>query len=371
MSEMKRRINRQTGRFCVAKLISSSLDYDFIDRSNLGSTRFIVTVDTEEEFDWSAPFSREQRSVEHIHRVHQFQNLCSGYGVKPIYLVDHPIATSPEAVEILGNYAGQGKASIGLHLHPWVNPPFVEQVNARNSYSCNLLPGLEREKLQILHETVSENFAVVPKIYRAGRYGVGANTIEILKNLNIDFDSSVRTSFDYSADAGPNFSLEPDQPYWLHKYTLAELPVTTVFGGAIRRFGKATFNSLFGHKLARGVLAKAGMLERIAFTPEGIPAEKAIEGIEYALETGIGILNFSFHSPSLAPGFTPYVRNDEDLERFYNWWRTVLGFLAEKGVRPVSLEQLSEALITPNPPVADLALARTGNVPLSAPHSGL
>jgi hypothetical protein len=33
------------------------------------------------------------------------------------------------------------------------------------------------------------------------------------------------------------------------------------------------------------------------------------------------VLVFSFHSPSLAPGFTPYVRNEDDLLRFYDWWR--------------------------------------------------
>jgi hypothetical protein len=350
----------------VAKLLSSSNEYDFVDRSNLGSARFIITVDTEEEFNWSAPFSREQRSVAHLAKADRFQNLCAEFGVKPIYLIDHPVASDASAIKILGDFVAQGKATIGMHLHPWVNPPFVEEVNARNSYSCNLSPDLEREKLEILYNCIQSNFGIAPNIYRAGRYGVGSNTINILQNLDIQFDTSVRACFDYSADSGPNFALEPDQAYWLKRDALMELPVTTVFGGKMRQFGKVGFNSVFGSNIARGVLAKTGMLERIAFTPEGIPVNKMLEGIELALQSGIGILNFSFHSPSLAPGFTPYVRNDADLESFYNWWRIVFEFMQNRGVRPVSLDQLSEALMSAKANMPDLALARTGNDPLSA-----
>ncbi len=350
----------------MAKLLSSSNEYDFVDRSNLGSARFIITVDTEEEFNWSAPFSRQQRSVGHLSRVDRFQNLCSEFGVKPIYLIDHPVASDAAAIEILGNFVAQDRATIGMHLHPWVNPPYLEEVNSRNSYSCNLSPDLEREKLEILHSTIRSNFGIIPEIYRAGRYGVGPNTIKILHELNIRFDSSVRACFDYSADSGPNFALEPDQPYWLKRDQLIELPVTTVFGGKMRQFGKVAFNSVFSSNFARGALAKSGLLERIAFTPEGIPEAKMLEGIELALQAGIGILNFSFHSPSLAPGFTPYVRDEADLEKFYSWWRIIFEFLESRGVRPVNLDQLSEAMMPRKAAMADLALARTDSDPLSA-----
>jgi hypothetical protein len=348
----------------------SSKQYDFVDLSPLGSTRFIVTVDTEEEFDWDAPFSREQRGVGHIAKAAAFQSLCEEYGVKPIYLVDHPIASDARAVDILGEYAAQDRANIGLHLHPWVTPPFVEEVNRKNSYACNLSNELEREKLHTLYDLVSSAFQITPNIYRAGRYGAGANSIKILADLGIQFDSSARASFDYSSDTGPNFALEPVQPFWIGDVGQIELPVTTVFGGKLRNYGQSLFNSIANPSL-RGILSRSGMLERIAFTPEGIPLEKSLLGIELALESGVGILNFSFHSPSLSPGYTPYVKSQADLDAFFHWWRTVFEFLQARGVRPIALEQLSAALKPVNTGHADLGLALQGSNPLSAPHSGL
>ena len=88
-------------------------------------------------------------------------------------------------------------------------------------------------------------------------------------------------------------------------------------------------------------MARAGLVERIALTPEGIPLEKALIGIDRALEEGIPVLNFSFHSPSLAVGHTPYVRSDTDLESLYGWWEGVYAHLKKRGVRPVSVEEIA------------------------------
>ena len=54
-------------------------------------------------------------------------------------------------------------------------------------------------------------------------------------------------------------------------------------------------------------------------------------------------LVFSFHSPSLGVGHTPYVRSEADLARFYDWWDTMLGHLAKRGVAPASVADLLRA----------------------------
>ena len=95
---------------------------------------------------------------------------------------------------------------------------------------------------------------------------------------------------------------------------------------------------------SRSILARTGLLERIALTPEGIPLGKAIQGIDCAIEQGVGILNFSFHSPSLEPGHVDYVRNDEELAAFYAWWEGVFAHLAKRGVLPVSVAEIKAAL---------------------------
>ena len=76
--------------------------------------RFIVTVDTEEEFDWSAPFSRENHGHDHVPRIAKFQAFCEGMDVKPVYLVDWPIVSSTLAVDVLRPAIAAGKAEIGV-----------------------------------------------------------------------------------------------------------------------------------------------------------------------------------------------------------------------------------------------------------------
>lgn len=306
-------------------------------------SRFIVTVDTEEEFDWTAPFTRDRHGTTHVAAIDRFQRLCDANGVRPAYLVDYPIANDAAAVELLGGYAADARADVGVQLHPWVNPPFTEDLNVHNSYACNLLPELERAKLTALHSLIVERFGVKPQMYRAGRYGAGPTSQKILRDLGVAIDTSVRSMFDYTGQGGPNYADCPLDPYWITEGELIELPVTTVFSGALRAAGKTIFSRAFQSLASRGLLARTGMLERIALTPEGIPAEKAIQAIDIALEQKIPILNFSFHSPSLAVGHTPYVRNNEELERFYDWWEQVFAHLNARGVRPTHVNEIAHA----------------------------
>src|SRR3546814_20419106 len=62
--------------------------------------------------------------------------------------------TTPAAVEVLKSFCDRGECRIGAHLHPWVNPPHREVVNAVNSYPGNLPPELERAKLTALTQEI-------------------------------------------------------------------------------------------------------------------------------------------------------------------------------------------------------------------------
>lgn len=313
---------------------------DYMDLEHLNAPKFLITVDTEEEFDWSAPFARDCYGLRHVPAIQRFQDMCDVNGVSPAYLVDYPIATDKNAIELLAGYAAQGRAAIGVQLHPWVSPPFSEEISAYNSFACNLDPRLEREKITHLTQTIIKNMGVKPDIYRAGRYGAGPHTPLILADLGISIDSSVRSGFDYSNEGGPDYSRSPVKPYWLIRDTVIELPVTTVFGGALSNYGNELFAGIFQSDAARSILSRTGLLERIALTPEGIPAHTAIQGIDNALAQNIGLLTFSFHSPSLAPGFTSYVKNQEDLEQFYHWWKMIFAHLDKRGVKPCSVDDV-------------------------------
>jgi hypothetical protein len=314
--------------------------------------RFLVTVDTEEEFDWSGPMTREHHSLVTIPALRTFQTFCEEFGVVPVYLVDYPIAQAPEAVEALGDAVRAGRAEVGVQLHPWVNPPFDEEVSEYNSYAGNLPVELEREKFRILRDTIEDRFGTAPLIYRAGRYGLGRDTAEILSANGLTIDTSVRSMFDYSGNGGPNYRDHPLRPYWIDRSrNLLELPLTTVFWGPLRRLGASIYPYLWRMPSARGMLSRARLLERIPLTPEGVTLEEALRGIDVAIDEGLPLLVLSFHSPSLAPGHTPYVRDQGDLTKLYNWWRHVFTHLAQRGVAPTSVADIM-ASVSPLPSAA-------------------
>jgi len=306
--------------------------------------RFLLTIDTEEEFDWDEPLAREGRGLDHVPRLAKFQQFCEGEGVVPLYLIDWPIAQSPRAAEILRGPLAAGKAEIGIHLHPWLSPPFEEEVTPTNSFAGNLPPELEQAKFRNLKQAIETNFGVMPTIYRAGRYGIGPNSAGMLKECGIAIDSSVRAKFDYSAGNGPDFRRHPLTPYWADdEKTLLELPLTTVFWGMLRKQGDWIYSSLARMPGALGTMSRLGLLERIPLTPEGITAEEAICGIDMALDDGLPLLVLSFHSPSLQPGHTPYVRNERDLDRLYDWWRRIFAYLELRKVAPTTVGEILQA----------------------------
>ena len=307
--------------------------------------RSLLTVDTEEEFDWSKPFSASEHGLDHVSRLAKFQQFCEGIGVSPVYLIDWPVATSKAAIEVLTPALKAGKAEIGVQLHPWVNPPFEEKVNAHNSYAGNLPAELEQSKLRNLRDKIEENFGVAPLIYRAGRYGLGPSTAKFLKEAGIAIDSSVRANFDYGPGGGPNYRNHPLKPYWVdQERQLLELPLTTVFWGMLRKQGAMLFPRLAKIPHLQGLAAKTAMLERIPLTPEGVTADEALRGIDIALDDQLPLLVLSFHSPSLVPGNTPYVRSEEDLDRLYEWWRRIYDYLAIREVRPTSVGEIIAAV---------------------------
>src|SRR3974390_1747115 len=143
----------------------------------------VVVVDTEEEFNWSAPFNSNSRSTTNILYQPLAQEIMDRHGVVPTYAIDFPVANTPEAVSILRSIADDGRCEIGAHLHPWVSPPIEEEVNVYNSFPGNLPPNLEREKLARLADRIESAFGYRPAVYKAGRYGLGSATFQTLRDF--------------------------------------------------------------------------------------------------------------------------------------------------------------------------------------------
>lgn len=297
----------------------------------------MVIVDTEEEFDWSAPLSRANRSVNSVAAQSAAHEIFAKYGVVPTYVVDYPIAVTESSIGVLTDLLKAGVCEIGAHLHPWVNPPDVEDVNAFNSYPGNLPADLEREKLEVLSAAIENNIGFRPRVYKAGRYGLGINTAAILKETGYDVDLSVVPYTSFAADGGPDYRTFGASPYWFGaKRKLLEIPLTCGFAGVLATSGPRAFPALssdLGMKLRLpGIAARLRLLERIRLTPEGIDHAAHRRLINSMLAEGHRVFAMTYHSPSLQPGNTPYVRDKADLKAFLGTLRRTLDyFLNEIG----------------------------------------
>lgn len=281
----------------------------------------MVVVDTEEEFDWSKSFSRSAKKVDHVRNLAAAQAIFERYQLRPTYVVDYPVASQEAGYGLLREWLADGRCQIGAHLHPWVNPPFTEAVTTRNSYPGNLPPALEKEKLARLTEVIAANFDCQPKVYRAGRYGVGPATGAILAELGYEIDTSVVPFTEFRQDGGPDFTRFDSEPFWFGpSRRVLEIPLTVAWYGGLAPLGRMLqphLMSKLGLQLhLPGILARLRLLERIRLTPEGTTFAELKRLADVMLRSGRRLFVLSFHSPSVVPGNTPYVRTVAERERF-------------------------------------------------------
>jgi hypothetical protein len=319
------------------------------------SPLLVVIVDTEEEFDWSRPLSRDAVSVRAMASQAKAHPIFERHGITPTYVLDYPVATREDGFRPLRELYADGRCGIGAHLHPWVNPPHEETVTNFNSYPGNLPPALEREKLARLTGAIEASFGVRPTLYKAGRYGVGRATAGILDALGYEIDASVVAWTDLSEDEGPDFRHCGADPYWFGRNrSLLELPVTAGFVGAFSRFGRTLYWPAVTPAARRlrvpGLLARLGILERIRLSPEGMTVAEMKRLTGRLIAAGHRVFSFTYHSPSLAPGNTPYTPDTPALARFLERFEQYFAyFMGELGGRPAT-------------PGDVLAFARAGEV---------
>lgn len=310
----------------------------------------LTMVDAEESFDWSRPFDRANTDVRTMAAQHRAHRVFERHGVTPVYLADFPVAAHDAGRAPLRELIASGVAEVGAQLHPWVTPPFIEEVNDHNSFSGNLPTMLELEKARRLTEALEEAFGTRPRLWRSGRFGAGRRTADILKLLGYEADSSVVPFW-----PAPNCP-EPGQfwalsarPYWLDRQrTLLEIPASAAaFGHLARgrsgRLERVVFDDRAGRVGLTGAAARLGLLERSRLSPEGVTLDEAKRLARTMHAAGHRVFVLTYHSPSLEPGHTPYVRTEDDLARFLAWLDGFYSFFREElGGRPASWREVRQ-----------------------------
>src|SRR6185437_3071917 len=111
---------------------------------------------------------------------------------------------------------------------------------------------------------------------------------------------------------------------------LLGLPGTGGYVGWLRGGGTALYELVTRPAMrslrAAGAFARLRLMERIRLSPEDYNEPEMRRLTRALLADGIRIFVFSFHSPSVMPGGTPYVRNQADLTRFLDKCRRYFAF---------------------------------------------
>jgi len=289
----------------------------------------LVVVDTEEEFPWDQPLSRERTSVAHLQEIGRLQAVFDRFGVRPTYVVDYPVASQAVGITPLRAIADTGRCTIGAHVHPWVNPPFEERVSSYNSFLGNLRLPVQRDKLEVITTAIEAAFGTRPRVFKAGRYGIGRDTAALIEELGYDVDQSVMPHYDYSLERGPSFTRFDARPFAFGlRRPLLGLPATASYLGWTGRFAPVVYDTATSPALTRlraaGIVSRLRAADRLVLSPEGFSLTDMIRTAEHLVRQGVPVLTMTLHSPSVVPGHTPYVRDAAGLEAFLG---TIQAFL--------------------------------------------
>jgi hypothetical protein len=294
-----------------------------------------IMIDTEEDFDWDLPVEGTSQSTSYLSHVSELQTILAAHNIAPTYLVTYPVLQNPTIVSIFRRLNETGRCTLGLQLHPWVTPPFSGEAESRNSFSGNLAPDIEAEKLACQTAKFIECFGMKPRIFRAGRYGLSTHTAALLEKFEFDIDTSIAPRTSMIDEEGPDYSDYDCTPFWFGKHReILELPLCRSivgWGGANKAalYHASNRLGLKGSRLA-GLLAGSGLAERITLSPEGNDLNAMRRLVRSLLRRGQMILPLSFHSSSLWPGRNPYVRDRADLHWFYDRLSAILCALSDE-----------------------------------------
>ncbi len=296
---------------------------------------FVLSIDTEEEWDWNGPFPTTEVSVNNVQEIPQFQLGLAKLGVKPTYFLDYAVIENKESRECLQRIQENNPdVEFAAHLHPWVTPPKTKIQHEADSHIVNLPLDMVQQQINTLTTAIADNFGTQPKAFRSGRWGINNEILSHLIASGYSVDSSI-----YPYYKNQWFSCENDSslPHWISPnqntpaQKIYELPVTAGFN---RTDFKAT-NEL--HKTLEkapwrffrpiGLLWKLNLVKKIYLSPELSTTNDMIQLCQSALDNDYPVIHMYLHSSSLLPGVSSYVKNKADKTELLDKIQNIVAYL--------------------------------------------
>ncbi len=291
----------------------------------------MVTVDTEEIFDWNCP-KPAGHSLSLLGDFARFQILCEKLDIIPHYFLTWPLIEDTKTAAWFKQIFKGGKATLGLHLHAWETPPSHPLKKESRLYQSAMPRELHLQTLQHLARLFETVFGFRATTHRAGRYGVSPGVMEDLAETGIVHDFSPSAGFDFRPQGGPDFTHLSAHPFY-HRTRMGDILTCLPPSGAraIKRtqlFLPQKLSAIANFKSSKGwrETSLARLTAPMRLTPEGNSASAMIALAQALAQSHVPLLTLSFHSSTLTPGATPYTKDKHDvkdfltrLEQFLQW----------------------------------------------------
>ncbi|MDE2110134.1 MAG: hypothetical protein KGJ79_03250 [Alphaproteobacteria bacterium] len=275
------------------------------------------------------------------------QPLFRRFHVKPTYLLSPEIMRDTQAVETLAKL--DGGVELGTHLHGEFAEPGAFEPEITSAFQCHYDRETERQKLHSLTNLFRNSFGLTPRSFRAGRFGIGRHSLELLQDLGYIVDSSVTPHVDWTGAGAPeaSFRCAPTQPYWpvlddaervaSEGGTLLEVPVT----------------------IRPSLLTKLPIVSHWS-TPRWLrPTRGSVNGlvavakdeIRHARSSYAGrpiVLNCMFHNVEIIPGASPYAKNEAQAGAIMERLAGLLAFAEREDIRSLGLGDIPELFASSN-----------------------
>jgi hypothetical protein len=301
--------------------------------------KILITVDTEEAWDWSGPYPTSNFSVEHINRIGEFQALCDRYSIRPTYFANHAVMVDSRASRIIFDLSRHKGVEIGMHVHPWATPPYRvgQTIVSRETYLHNASGSETNSVLEAVFQA-HLNAGIRPTSFRGGRYSSSGNIQRFLQENDFVAESAVVPYTAWPEDGAPDYSRRDVYPKRLapvqRNYSpLWEIPLSAGFTrGSFSMWANVydfVGNSLLRHLKLIGLAEKLGIVRRVWLNFEQNNQYDWKVFISLLQRMNVPCITFTVHSSSLFIGPGPYTRTIEDERQMFEKIERVFKFLSE------------------------------------------
>jgi hypothetical protein len=293
----------------------------------------MTTVDTEEEWDWSAAYPLDGASVSNIDQLGRFQALCERYAMAPTYFTNFAVINDPRARAAMQQIALRPGVEIGMHIHPWHTPPVdaSRPVVQRDTFLHNHSSDAVLAKLTTAYRGLVDA-GLPPTSFRGGRYSSGGDIHRFLQANGFVADCSVVPFTTWPDDGAPDFrgrGLAPVRiaPAGDGQTPLWELPLSMGFSRTPFELWARAFETIERGPLRSlhliGIAERLRLVRRVWLNFE---IDDPYDWTPFMLllqRLGVPCITLTVHSSSLVAGPGPYTRTAADEQRIYGKIETV------------------------------------------------